>query len=270
MKFGSRIINIGVDGLSEKNAKNIQTLNLLSLIAISVSTLYLIFYFSLNTILPGLINIFAILLYTTTFVWVFKKRDRLAKTWIFSVHMIHLLILVLFVFSKEAGFQFYSLIIPFLVFLVFDYQDTSHKLILSIFAIFLFFICETVDFQIQYIHLSQEINRILYFTSILTAFLGALFVVYLFTSNIKKYEEKQHRLVQDLQSALSEVKTLKGFLPICSSCKKIRDDKGYWNQIESYIQEYSDAQFSHGMCPECSDKLYGKEDWYIEMKKEEQ
>ena len=61
---------------------------------------------------------------------------------------------------------------------------------------------------------------------------------------------------------------MRGLLPICSHCKKIRDDKGYWNQIEGYIQTHSEAKFSHGMCPECSDELYGKEDWYIEMKKE--
>ena len=68
---------------------------------------------------------------------------------------------------------------------------------------------------------------------------------------------------------MSEIKTLSGLLPICASCKKIRDDKGYWNQIEGYIQKHSAAKFSHGMCPKCSDELYGKKDWYIEMKNEE-
>lgn len=60
----------------------------------------------------------------------------------------------------------------------------------------------------------------------------------------------------NLEKALSEVKLLSGFIPICASCKKIRDDKGYWNQIESYIQQHSEAQFSHSICPECADKLY--------------
>ena len=69
------------------------------------------------------------------------------------------------------------------------------------------------------------------------------------------------------KKAREEIKTLNGLLPICSNCKKIRDDKGYWNQIEEYIQRHSEAKFSHGLCPECSDKLYGNEDWYIEMKK---
>ncbi|WP_028582126.1 PAS domain-containing protein [Desulfogranum japonicum] len=54
----------------------------------------------------------------------------------------------------------------------------------------------------------------------------------------------------------SEIKRLRGMLPICSSCKKIRDDQGYWNQIEVYIEDHSDAEFSHGICPECIKKLY--------------
>ncbi|MBL6996376.1 PAS domain S-box protein, partial [Desulfobacula sp.] len=88
-------------------------------------------------------------------------------------------------------------------------------------------------------------------------------------SERKTAEREREALIVDLQKALGEVKQLSGLLPICAKCKKIRDDNGYWNQIEGYIQKHSDAQFSHGMCPECSDELYGKEDWYIEMKKEE-
>lgn len=60
----------------------------------------------------------------------------------------------------------------------------------------------------------------------------------------------------DLEQALREVKVLRGFIPICASCKKIRDDKGYWQQIETYIQERSDALFSHGICKDCMKKLY--------------
>jgi len=75
-------------------------------------------------------------------------------------------------------------------------------------------------------------------------------------SERKQTEEQRDRLIADLQKALSEVKTLRGFLPICSHCKKIRDDKGYWNQIESYIRDRSDAEFSHGICPECTKKYY--------------
>jgi AmiR/NasT family two-component response regulator len=59
-----------------------------------------------------------------------------------------------------------------------------------------------------------------------------------------------------LQSALAQVKTLSGLLPICSNCKKIRDDEGYWQQVEIYIAEHSEAEFSHGLCPDCMQELY--------------
>lgn len=71
----------------------------------------------------------------------------------------------------------------------------------------------------------------------------------------RQMEEKLRRSNTELQTALAEVKTLSGMLPICAGCKKIRDDKGYWNQIETYISHHTDATFTHGLCPECM-KIY--------------
>ena len=59
-----------------------------------------------------------------------------------------------------------------------------------------------------------------------------------------------------MQQALANIKTLRGFLPICASCKKIRDDSGYWNQLETYLRDHADVEFSHGICPDCAVKLY--------------
>jgi PAS domain S-box-containing protein len=69
-------------------------------------------------------------------------------------------------------------------------------------------------------------------------------------------EKERENLIAELQDALASIKTLKGLLPICASCKKIRDDKGYWQQIEAFISEHSEAEFSHGICPECLQRLY--------------
>lgn len=70
----------------------------------------------------------------------------------------------------------------------------------------------------------------------------------------------------DLIKANEEVRKLQGILPICSCCKKVRDDQGYWLQVESYIEDHSGAQFSHGLCDECYDKLYRNEKWFIKNK----
>jgi len=64
------------------------------------------------------------------------------------------------------------------------------------------------------------------------------------------------RMNKELKDALEQVKTLSGLLPICASCKKVRDDKGYWQQIEQFISDHSDARFTHGICPQCAEKLY--------------
>lgn len=72
----------------------------------------------------------------------------------------------------------------------------------------------------------------------------------------KRQEGERKRLIRQLRKALSEVKTLSGLLPICSHCKKVRDDKGYWQQIDSFITEHSDLFFSHGLCPDCLARHY--------------
>ncbi|MGD9017252.1 MAG: hypothetical protein PVH30_07695 [Desulfobacterales bacterium] len=72
----------------------------------------------------------------------------------------------------------------------------------------------------------------------------------------RKVQIENDALIVELKEAVSRVKTLSGLLPICTSCKKIRDDQGYWKQIETYIHDHSDAVFSHSICPECSKTLY--------------
>ena len=78
----------------------------------------------------------------------------------------------------------------------------------------------------------------------------------------KRAQIEKDNLIVELKNALRKVKTLSGLLPICPSCKKIRDDNGYWNQIESYIKTHSEAEFSHSICPECAKKLYPDVDLY--------
>ena len=75
-------------------------------------------------------------------------------------------------------------------------------------------------------------------------------------TELKKNEAEKDRLIDQLQAAAEKIKTLKRLVPICSSCKNIRDDKGYWQQVEEYIRVHSDIQFSHGICPTCIKKLY--------------
>ncbi len=72
----------------------------------------------------------------------------------------------------------------------------------------------------------------------------------------KSLEDEREKLIAELREAVNNIKTLRGMLPICASCKKVRDDKGYWTQIEAYVRDHSEAEFTHGICPECAKKLY--------------
>lgn len=94
----------------------------------------------------------------------------------------------------------------------------------------------------------DQFNTVVYF--------GVCVLVVVVSARERWQEAERERLIKELQTAMAEVKTLSGLLPICAQCKKIRDDRGYWNQIETFIGARSNAKFSHGICPECVVHLY--------------
>jgi len=83
-----------------------------------------------------------------------------------------------------------------------------------------------------------------------------IFCVCLDITDRKRAEKEREKLIKELQEALKEINTLRGILPLCSFCKKVRDDKGFWEQVDVYIQKHSQADISHSVCPECGKKHY--------------
>ena len=86
--------------------------------------------------------------------------------------------------------------------------------------------------------------------------LSAIWVTSILLIFWKQAEEARREIQVELDGSQEDVKILSGLLPICASCKKIRDDEGPWNQVEEYIHEHSEAQFSHGICPDCRKRFY--------------
>lgn len=82
----------------------------------------------------------------------------------------------------------------------------------------------------------------------------------------QKAEQEREQLIAELQETIANVRVLRKLLPVCASCKKVRDDEGYWGRLESYFSKHSEIDFTHGMCPECMDRLYGSEEWYSSKK----
>jgi PAS domain S-box-containing protein len=111
----------------------------------------------------------------------------------------------------------------------------------------------------------QKVHHVIFHKSTVTddtgrvqGIMGVVFDV----SDLKEAEAEKNKLIRELETALAEIKTLGGMLPICSACKKIRDDQGYWQQLETYIETHSQALFSHSICPSCSRDLYGDQPWF--------
>lgn len=90
---------------------------------------------------------------------------------------------------------------------------------------------------------------------LLTVFVFPMLYLFLLRP-VRLLIRRQKELIDELREALSKIRALSGMLPICSHCKKIRNDKGYWQRIEVYIREHSEAEFTHGLCPDCAKKLY--------------
>ncbi len=113
------------------------------------------------------------------------------------------------------------------------------------------------------LHKSHFIDELVVLLIVLTFGL-AIFSFRRWREQIRKHSElkrlmlEKERMIVELHEATEKIKILKGFLPICSHCKKIRNDEGYWQQLEKYISEHSEAQFSHGICPTCAEKYYSE------------
>mgnify|MGYP001191857259 CR=1 FL=1 len=106
-----------------------------------------------------------------------------------------------------------------------------------------------------------------YLTSVKPVFSesGSVETVICTSKNITKRKQVEIALQEEhdrLLAAMEEIKTLSGFLPICASCKKVRDDAGYWERIEAYLTKHSAVEVTHSLCPSCVEALYGDDEWY--------
>ncbi|MBF9018990.1 MULTISPECIES: hypothetical protein [unclassified Oceanispirochaeta] len=179
--------------------------------------------------------------------------------------------------GSKGSSPLFFIILFVIIKIIIDSPYDNLLLLISFFIVIGLSIIEQLKPELIIPYLSESHRSIDVFVSLVICL---LMITLLVTLVVKEYQrEHLHKdnlyakTLKDkisLEQALSEIKTLKGIVPICAHCKKIRDDKGYWNFLESYIEKHSDASFSHGLCPECADELYENEDWYKKEKKSQE
>jgi hypothetical protein len=140
-------------------------------------------------------------------------------------------------------------------------ESRPRRELLAIFAlcVFVYLFASRYDILEQIIKYTRqyenwELDEFL----VVSVFLAVALAVFSFRRRreVRVSRDRLIRQNKELQTALNEIKQLRGIIPICSSCKKIRDDAGFWHQVESYIHDHSEAEFSHSICPDCMKKLY--------------
>lgn len=141
-----------------------------------------------------------------------------------------------------------------------DYSNPFRLLLVVAFSVFF---AETIIMLLFYrLHFATRFQEAI--SDALLLLLLIIPVLYIFfykpflldINEREKAEIEKDAAITKLEKAIAEVKVLKGFIPICASCKKIRDDAGYWQQVEIYIRDRSEIEFSHAICPDCAKKLY--------------
>jgi hypothetical protein len=209
----------------------------------------------------------------------FTHRLRFSFTFIVYLVIIILLLMSMFVWSifpdcfiEGSGLTAFKKCSEYIICLILAtaafnlYQKRTH-LNKSVFNLIILSLLLTIISEILftfYISVYGISNLVGHLFKIISFFLiyQAVIVVTLATPykslfrELAESEKAKNQIIAELKEAMNHVKLLKGFLPICASCKQIRDDKGYWNQIEEYISQHSEAKFTHGICPKCAKKLY--------------
>ena len=180
---------------------------------------------------------------------ILKKKEILESNKKTVSAICFFLIIFLAIIDIMSGYDFGFFVFYFIPVLIAGYYlDNRSAVLYSLLATLSWFIADIVT-EHEY---SYEIFR--YWNSLIR--LAAFLLVGYVISYNRKLLIKEKELNFKLEKALSEVKNLTGLLPICASCKKIRNDGGYWEQVEDYIKTHSEAEFSHSICPSCMEKLY--------------
>ena len=177
----------------------------------------------------------------------YRIYDRVIAVWTFLALTLNLVI------NLTRPSDYYLFVILDMVYLSLVYITLPSRLWIQMITCLYFSIGDVLIIALTKEPAVQPALFTIIFASILANGLGIVLGFF-----FSYYRKEDYLSIEQATRALNEVKTLSGFLPICSSCKKIRNDQGYWQAVEQYVKEHTEAQFTHGICPDCMGKFYGE------------
>ncbi|MBU4001213.1 MAG: hypothetical protein KKB94_02725 [Proteobacteria bacterium] len=219
-------------------------------LALGIHTLFILLFYFRQVYVLALVNVGSVLIYMLNIRLVKQGKDGQAifLTWLEILGHAAICTLVI---GFETGFHYYILVLLPYVF-VNASRSTLSKISVSA---LLFFVYAALVYASETMPPEQILNNssieIMRYFNILVCFAMIGAQSHIYSQSVIDGENQLKQINKDLQHAITEVKTLQGILPICSFCKKIRDDKGYWEQVEVYVGDHSHADFSHSICPDC-------------------
>lgn len=239
-----------------KQNQNIRFVNIICLFVILVIISHMLLTFYFQSYLATLVQLIVIHAFGLAIFLNSRYFFNLARALTLLIGNFHVFNMVL-ILGIESGVHFYfsvAIITP-----LFFYSNKELKYILFFVALStaLILVSQFIGNAFESIsQVSETLQTYFFYFSVIGSQVTVFVLVFYFFNESYRLDKLRKKAIGELKIALSEVKKLSGLLPICSSCKKIRDDKGYWNQIESYIRDHSDAEFSHSICQECAKELY--------------
>jgi len=242
-KIVERLVELGTQPQKEpKHHQITRLINKVCFFVILIITPHLLLTFYFHSTLATLVQLMAILALGLTIFLNSKQYFNLARVLTLLIGNFHIVTMVL-ILGIESGVYFYfsaAIIAPLFFY---TFKGLRYILLFGTLTIILTLLIQffAVDLK-PIVGTPEKLTTFFFYFSVV----GSQLIVFIFVLHF--YIE--------LQKAHDEVKVLSGFLPICSSCKNIRDDEGYWHQVEVYVRDHTDAKFSHGICPSCAKKLY--------------
>lgn len=192
-------------------------------------------------------TIIAVALFMLSIAYVARNLERMVRAYRISAGVVFLLLVYELAIGGGEGYAFlWFYFYPIALFFLFGRREGLIWVIatLAVMLAFLFFGLGAYDYSLGVS------------TRFLMTYCIVVIVSFALESSRGYYYNALLNEKRSLEEALGQVKTLRGLLPLCAYCKKVRDDQGYWNQIEAYVAQHSHADFSHGICPECAQKYF--------------